>query len=225
MSNLLRLVACLFFLLSFNAFAVDTDGDGFSDANKIIFDSDPSNISEPFIWEKITPNDGDEGDYFGYSVSIDGDTAVIGAWGDDMGTMGRQGAAYIYEFINGAWVEQQKLIADDAVIGSFGGDNFGFDVSISGDTVVIGSSRGGDTISTGAAYIYVRNSNGDWSLQRKITFNDPAVGSLFGEKVAIDGDTIIITARGSGLAYIYERNNNYWNLVKTLNGSEAKSYS
>ena len=78
MSNLLRLSACLTILLSFNAFAVDTDGDGFSDADEAILGTDPNDPTSP-LENKLTASDAASEDQFGYSVSIDGDTAVIGA--------------------------------------------------------------------------------------------------------------------------------------------------
>ena len=64
MSNLLRLVACLFVLLSFNAFAVDTDGDGFSDADEATLGTDPNDPTSP-LENKLTASDGASGDGFG----------------------------------------------------------------------------------------------------------------------------------------------------------------
>ena len=108
MSNLLRLVACLFFLLSLNAFAVDTDGDGFSDADEATLGTDPNDPISP-LENKLTASDGAYGDDFGSTVSIDGDTAVIGAYGDGPWS----GSAYVYVRSNGVWSEQQKLTASD----------------------------------------------------------------------------------------------------------------
>ena len=128
MSNLLRLSACLTVLLSLNAFVVDTDGDGFSDADEATLGSDPNDQTSP-LENKLTASDGARYDEFGVSVSIDGDTAVIGARADD----GYSGSAYVYVRNNGVWSEQQKLTASDAAAN----DDFGFSVSIDGDTAVI----------------------------------------------------------------------------------------
>ena len=128
MANLLRFSACLFFLLSFNAFAVYTDGDGFSDADETILGTDPTDPTSP-LENKLTANDGASFDNFGGSVSIDGDTVVIGAIGD------QSGSAYVFVRSNDVWSEQQKLTASDG--GS--NDRFGHSVSIDDDTAVIGT--------------------------------------------------------------------------------------
>ena len=99
MTYLLRLSACLFFLLSFNAFAVDTDGDGFSDAAEATLGTDPNDPTSP-LENKLTASDAASSDYFGISVSIDGDSALIGANLDyDNGAY--SGSAYVYVRSNG----------------------------------------------------------------------------------------------------------------------------
>ena len=45
---------------------------------------------------QLTDSDGESYDYFGYSVSIDGDYALVGAWGDDVNSNSDQGSAYVY---------------------------------------------------------------------------------------------------------------------------------
>ena len=89
------------------------------------------------VWseqQKLTASDGASSDYFGYSVSIDGDTAVIGAYSDD-DNGSDSGSAYVYVRSNGVWSEQQKLTASDGA----SSDYFGISVSIDGDTAVIGA--------------------------------------------------------------------------------------
>ena len=89
------------------------------------------------VWseqQKLTASDGASSDDFGLSVSIDGDTAVIGAYGDD-DNGSNSGSAYVYVRSNGVWSEQQKLTASDGA----SSDDFGCSVSIDGDTAVIGA--------------------------------------------------------------------------------------
>ena len=131
-SNLLRLIACLFVLLSFNVVAVDTDGDGFSDADEATLGTDPNDPTSP-LENKLTASDGPQGAFFGYRVSIDGDTAVIGATYHEYCSC--SGSAYVYVRSNGVWSEQAKLSASDDGQNHF----FGNSVSIDGDTAVIGA--------------------------------------------------------------------------------------
>ncbi|HIL12369.1 MAG TPA: hypothetical protein EYG16_01710, partial [Deltaproteobacteria bacterium] len=88
--------------------------------------------------KKITASDADGGDLFGQSVSISGDTAIVGSpYNDDGGTS--SGSAYIYQrqagLGTGNWNEVRKLTASDAAYLDF----FGWSVAISGDTAIVGS--------------------------------------------------------------------------------------
>ena len=79
---------------------------------------------------------------FGYSVSIDGDTVVIGASGDD-DEESNSGSAYVFTRdtagdLASGWTEVAKLTADDGAAS----DEFGYSVSIDGDTMVIGAKSG-----------------------------------------------------------------------------------
>ena len=161
------------------------------------------------VWseqQKLTASDGATDDTFGNSVSIDGDTAVIGASSDD-DNGSSSGSVYVYVRSNGVWSEQQKLTASDAAQY----DGFGISVSIDGDTAVIGANADDDNGSnSGSAYVYVR-SNGVWSEQQKLTASDGATDDTFGSRVSIDGDTAVISALGdddngtkSGSAYVYD---------------------
>ena len=178
------------------------------------------------VWseqQKLTASDAVSGDVFGISVSIDGDTAVIGAWGDD-DNGSNSGSAYVYVRSNGVWTEQQKLTASDGATG----DRFGYSVSIDGDTAVIGARYDDDNGSnSGSAYVYVR-TNGVWSELQKLTASDGAGDDQFGYSVSIDGDTAVIGARydddngsNSGSAYVYVRSNGVWSELQKLTASDG----
>ena len=168
---------------------------------------------------KLTAGDGAAHDYFGYSVSIDGDTVVIGAYGDDDDGSG-SGSAYVFARdttgdLASNWTQVAKLTLNVYA----GGDQFGFSVSIDGDTMVIGARYDGDKGSnSGSAYVFTRVTAGDlasdWTQVAKLTaVNDGAGGDQFGFSVSIDGDTIAIGApydddkgTDSGSAYVFTRN-------------------
>jgi len=99
---------------------------------------------------KLTASDGEQGDNFGYSVSISGKYAIVGAYLDaDNGV--ESGSAYIFKYNDTSWIEQTKINANDGVKE----DNFGYSVSISDEYVVVGAIGDDDKGPfTGSAYVY-----------------------------------------------------------------------
>ncbi len=170
--------------------------------------------------------------HFGHSVAISGNTMVVGAWADDdNGSF--SGAAYIFDrpHSTSQWNEFKKIRAFDGELG----DNFGWSVAISGDTVVVGarSDDNNSGIDSGAAYIYDRNKDGpnNWGLVRKRKASDGAADDKFGWSVAISGDTVVVGANRdndngdeSGSAYIFGRDQggpNNWGEVQKMLPSDG----
>ena len=83
---------------------------------------------------KLLASDGAAGDHFGASVSLDGDTALIGAH-RMMTTELDSGSAYVFTRTGTTWTQQAKLLASDGAAG----DWFGATVSLYGDTALIGA--------------------------------------------------------------------------------------
>jgi hypothetical protein len=170
------------------------------------------------LQNKVTASDGAFGDQFGWSVDIDGDSAVIGAYLEDpRGT--NSGSAYVFTRTNGVWTEQMKLTAPDGAAG----DQFGYAVGISGDTVVVGAIDDDDAgTSSGAAYVFVR-SGAVWSYQAKLTASDAGAGDQLGRAVAISGDTVVVGAwhdddigADAGAAYVFTRTGSLWSQQEKL---------
>ena len=104
---------------------------------------------------KLTASDGGYQDQLGSSVSIDGDLIVAGAKLDDDGGTDA-GAAYVYRFIGGTWVEEQKLTASDADAY----DYFGKSVAVSGNRIVVGADQDDDAGNdAGASYVFLDNGS------------------------------------------------------------------
>jgi hypothetical protein len=157
---------------------------------------------------KLSPNDGQPGDWFGCSVSISGDDALVGAWQvADSGTA--SGAAYVFHRVGASWSQQAKLLAADGSAGDF----FGWSVSISGDDALIGAYGDDDHGScSGSAYVF-RRSGSTWSQQAKLTAADGDSWDYFGYSVTLFGDHVAVGARwdedngpNSGAAYVFDRN-------------------
>jgi cyclophilin family peptidyl-prolyl cis-trans isomerase len=174
---------------------------------------------------KLTASDGAAGDYFGGSVSISANHAIVSAPGDN----GYTGSAYIFEYNDGNWTQQAKLTASDCDAG----DWFGQSVSISGDCAIVGAWLN-DTTKTnaGAAYIFYRHQGGTnhWGQQARLSPSDATLQDRFGRSVSINGEYAIIGAIGdepygdySGSAYIFRYNGSAWTQQAKLTASDGAS--
>ena len=152
------------------------------------------------------------GDEFGaYSVSVSGDTVVVGAVYEDSSTVGvnstsndsatDSGAAYVFVRSGTTWTQQAYLKASNTGVA----DGFGYSVSVSGDTVVAGaawedSSAAGvnstpneNASDSGAAYVFVRSGT-TWTEQAYLKASNTGAGDWFAFRVAISGDTVVVGA-------------------------------
>ncbi|MCG8459399.1 MAG: FG-GAP repeat protein [Holophagales bacterium] len=185
--------------------------------------------------QKIRASEPRPGALFGFSLSLDGSTLVVGAVGDDEAA-NRAGAAYVFDLEqNGDWREVAKLAASDAAAE----DSFGTSVGISGDTVVIGARFDDDHGNgSGSAYVFERNQVGmdTWGQVAKLHASDPAAGDQFGLEVTISGDTIAVQAHlddtacpadhncNSGSVHIYGREvggPDRWGHLQKITASDA----
>jgi FG-GAP repeat len=146
------------------------------------------NISEYYPVADAT---GAAGDEFGFSVSISGNFAIVGALTDDVGANTGQGSVSIYQYTGGNWIFMQKLT--DAA--GAADDRFGCSVSISGNYAIVGAFADdiGANVDQGSASIY-QLSAGTWVLKNKITDPLGATGDRFGESVSISGNYAIVGA-------------------------------
>jgi len=167
---------------------------------------------------KLLASDGKSPGRFGISVSVNGDTALIGAPLDEDHT----GAAYVYVRTGGVWTEQAKLLASDGA----SEDWFGSSVSIDDDTAVIGAFLENNW--TGSAYVFIR-TGGVWTEQKKLTSSDGATEGWFGRSVSVDGDTAVIGAPrdhengfDAGAAYVYVRTGGVWTEQAKLLASDGE---
>jgi sugar lactone lactonase YvrE len=166
------------------------------------------------LQQELTASDGAMGDKFGWSVSVNGDTAVIGAWSEN----NYQGAAYVFVRSLGVWTQQQKLTASGDESVAF----FGYSVAVDGNTAVIGAegSNGGQ----GTVYVFAR-SGGAWSQQQELTTSDGAADDAFGLSVSVNGNTAVIGAPGKndsqGTAYVFLNSGGVWNQQQELMASDG----
>ena len=206
-------------------------------------------------------------DKFGWSVGASGDTVVVGAYEEDSnatGVNGNQGnnveasgAAYVFFRSGTSWSQQAYLKASN----TGNGDWFGYSLSMSGDTIVVGSpfessiatgvngdQNNDNHPSAGAAYVFVRDGT-TWTQQAYVkasntpNLNDPfAGGDLFGVSVSVSADLLVVgatsedsnatgvngnqldnTAFDSGAAYVFSRSGTTWSQQAYLKASNSET--
>ncbi len=155
-------------------------------------------------------------DYYGYSVAIDGDYAVIGSnrYKDS------QGIAYVLHYDGNTWITQAKLTASDGSTNQY----FGESVGISEDNIVVGAfydSENGNTY-CGSAYVFTKPASGwtDMTQTAKLSASDGAGGDYFGRSVCISGENIVVGAytddNSMGSAYVFTKPVSGWvNMTQT----------
>ncbi len=179
-------------------------------------------------------------DNFGFSVAVDGDYAIVGAYQEDEDTLGEAtisnaGSAYVFQNVGGTWSQVQKIVASDRN----NGDNFGYSVAISGNFIIVGAyhedenATGSETMSnSGSAYIF-ENVDGEWTEIQKIVASDRYTDDFFGASVSISGDYAIVgahqedenatgdqTLSNSGSAYLFKNNSGTWTEVQKIVASD-----
>ena len=166
--------------------------------------------------QKLLASDGAAGDWFGWSVSLDSDTALIGVQLDDNNGTANSGSAYVFTRTGITWTQQQKLLATD----SASDDRFGASVSLDGNTALIGAYADDDNgVNSGSVYVFTRTGT-TWTQQAKLTASDAAANDQFGFQVSLSENTALIGAHGDdsykGSAYVFTRTGTTWTQQQKL---------
>jgi hypothetical protein len=181
-------------------------------------------------WEQtavLEPTDGRGGAWFGNAVAVEGDRLAVSAyrWWDpeicdnfdrdrDGITDGTQrGKVYVYRLEDGQWIGEAELQPENVA----DGDQFGFSLAMSGNTIIAGAPFTDEVGSRfGAAYTYVL-SGGEWALEDAFAGNDTNRNDRFGYAVDIDGDHAVVGAPrhrnddlNTGAMYAFRRANGSW---------------
>ena len=149
----------------------DDDVKGVDSGSAYVFTRTGSRWSQQ---AKLTADDAAAGDALGWSIAIEGDTAVIGAPRDD--DKGKDsGSVYVFTRTGSDWQQQAKLTALDGKPG----DLFGISAALSGDTILIGADLNDEKApNAGAAYVFTKTGN-RWHQQAKLTAADGADTDIF----------------------------------------------
>lgn len=178
-------------------------------------------IEQTLVGDDIGPQS-----MFGTALSLDGNTAVIGAIESDplQGPVD-VGAAYVFTRTPSGWQQTQKLVADDSAFG----DNFGIAVAVQGETLLVGAYKAtidGDA-QQGAVYVF-RPVAGVWTQTQKLTPADAGAGRLFGAWISLDGPHALVSTPAGMMGddtttspvYALQETDGTWAISQTLNADD-----
>lgn len=163
--------------------------------------------------QKLVVEDLPENSGFGTTIALGNDVLVVGVSGDsEVDTSA--GAAYIFEKVDGTWIEAQKLLASDGA----SGDAFGIAVCMSDDQLLVGAEGvdGEEVPSQGAIYVF-EEQDGTWVETQKLIRDDETGTNMFGRIMSASEDILVVGTRqdetygtSAGAAYIFEKQNGVW---------------
>jgi hypothetical protein len=170
-----------------------------------------------FLAQRIVAPGASAEDFFGSSVAVAGETAIVGAPGHD-GAAPNSGAAFVFSYVGGTWVLQANLTSPQALAE----ESFG-EVARDGDTALVGAPGSILFSGPGAAYVFSRTGT-VWSHQATLVAHDAQASDRFGASVALDGDRAVVGSPrhgNGGAAYAFQRVGTMWIQSSKLVGSDT----
>ena len=141
----------------------------------------------------VTGTDQAAGEDFGWSVSIYGDRALVGAPADDISSVVDRGSAYTYKrATTGIWTLEAKLVATDGALQ----DYFGYCVSLFNNQAMVSAPYDDFSGATdrGSAYLFQLSGTSTWTQEAKIVASDGVGADYFGASVGLQGNLAVATA-------------------------------
>ena len=171
---------------------------------------------------KLIPSDPTTDAGFGRHVSLFNDYAFIGAtlaYQDSIKT----GAVYVFKKNGNDWIEQAKLIPDDAAHL----DWFGINITAQENSVLIGTANAGNSqYARGAAYLFHKELE-DWDQEMKFVPQDESEIDKMGWGAHYSGDYAIVCNSDNSFAataYLFRKNGVAWSELLTLTGPESDQF-
>ncbi len=176
--------------------------------------------------QKLSDSSSRSLDFFGNSVAVSGNTALVGAPDRDNDGATDGGAVYFFERIGTTWYSRTMAVAMIA------NTCLGASVALDGDRALAGATGfpAGSVTAAGAVMPFHAES-GSWSLDTLLTASDAARGDRFGSSVALSGDTAVVGAMfaspsslsAAGVAYSYARSGTTWTQSAKLTASDQEA--
>jgi sugar lactone lactonase YvrE len=194
--------------------AEDDDDGGTNKGSAWVYYKDSDGGSWSLQQEISDSARGDNSDY-GKSLSFGGDSIIaVGAPGYNT-----SGGVFIWERTGSSWARTQLITR---VQTSSATENFGWDVSISGNYLAISrttvSIDGNNNV--GDVHIYYKNGS-TFEYQDTVVASDRADGHYFGSNIDLRGDTLLVSAYGNTKSYIFTRSGTSWTQQKAFTGDDS----
>jgi hypothetical protein len=154
--------------------------------------------------QKLVGSENEE--YFGNTVALDGDIALVGAVSSPNGENTDQGAVYVFNRINGQWIQTQRLISNNGGMS----DYFGYAIVLQGDDAFVSAPY---RVPHGSVYWFTLQ-NGSWTQKVELKPSDVQESDEVGNNLSLDDDTLIIHSASfepfNGGTYAFVKQNNAW---------------
>lgn len=185
------------------------------------------NAQAQLLSNKFNPQDVANGDFFGGAISISGNRALVSSTGDYAGQLIYSGAAYVFEFIDGQWVETAKLVPSERADLQF----FGTQVSLQGNRALISALSDGNlsVLSPGAVYVFEYDGS-QWLETDKLYANDGESFAEFGISISQDGDRVLVGAwkdgsQEPGAVYVFDYDGSEWQQSDKITAAVSNVYA
>ena len=198
----------------------------FTPGSAYIFELSTSDDHQASKWTqiaKLTPDDPSNDDFFGQSVDIYDNFAIVGS----NNNRSKLGSAYIFEHnpSSDTWSQTTKLVADNRQ--SY--DYFGSSVALSYNRAIVGCRNDDDIgYNSGSAYIFdYNNTTKTWSQNIKLIASDASSSDSFGELVAINQHFAAVSAPDVDTVYIFKyisENNTWYEMTKLVSNNSDEYF-
>lgn len=189
-------------------------------------------VFEGGVWQKngsLEPDDSYQNLRFGASVALAGDLAVVSAPGSIVNGVNNSGAGYVFRRIDGNWIQEARLVADEATNGA----SFGTSVAVANDRVLIAAETFNVDGQNNAGVVYAFRLTADgWEQEARLQATEPVGAARFGNAIAMHGDRAVIGSNfavvdgvaNGGAVYVFEHDGNDWNEVERLLPSDHAAH-
>jgi FG-GAP repeat len=155
------------------------------------------------IRTELTASDATANDRFGWSVAIQGTTALVGAPSKNSNA----GAAYVFVRSGSTWTQMAELTASDGSAN----DGFGGSLALSGSTLIVGAT--GKNSNAGAVYVFT-GSGSTWTQAAELAASGGAANDFFGLTLSMQRSKLLVGAPGTesyaGAAYVFVGSGSTW---------------